>query len=137
MFVSYLLPLLYRDVYFCFFLYCCENDLVANVGIVRFGPQPTKLNGYVTRVLKFPGKISNPILFELISRNPFIAHFSAKGRKFCSTAFRLLDNKISVKGIFTGQTSTHFPQSVEAKLRCEKSLNPRKKGVNTDPIGPL
>ena len=137
MFVSYLLPLLYGVVYFCFFLNCCENDLFAKGGIARFGPQPMKLNGYVPAVFINPGKISNPIRFELISLNPFISHFSATGRKFCSTAFRLFDNKISVNGIFTGQTSTHLPHNVEAKLKWEKSLKPLKKGVKTDPIGPL
>ena len=137
MFVSYLFPLLYGDVYFCFILYCCEKDFDANFGILRFGPQPIKFNGYVPADFKTPGIMSNPIRLELISLNPFISHFSAAGRNCCSTVFLLFESNISVNGIFTGQTSLHFPQSVEAKLKCEKSLNPRKKGVKTDPIGPL
>jgi len=84
-----------------------------------------------------PGNMSNPMRLELINLNPFMIHFSAAGRKFCSTDFRLFESNISVNGIFTGHTSLHLPQSVDAKLRCEKSLNPRKNGVNTDPIGPL
>src|ERR1035437_7331973 len=103
----------------------------------RFGPQPIKLNGYVPADFNAPGKKSNPIRLEVISLNPFIRHFSAAGRRFCSTVFRLLDNKISVSGILIGQTSTQFPQSVEAKLKCAKSLKPLKNGVNTEPIGPL
>jgi len=137
MFVSYLLTLLFGNIYFCFFLYCCENEFDANNGILRLGPHPMKLKGYVPIDFTHPGNRSKPFRFELISLNPFISHFSATGRKCCSTAFRLLDNKISVNGIFTGQTSLHLPQSEEAKLRCEKSLNPLKNGVSTEPIGPL
>ena len=84
-----------------------------------------------------PGIRSKPILFEHISPNPFMIHFSATGRRCCSTDFRLFDNKISVNGIFTGHTSLHLPHSEDAKLRCEKSLKPLKNGVNTEPIGPL
>lgn len=118
-------------------MYCCENDLCANFGMFRCGPHAIQLKGKVTKLFSFPCIKSKPIRLEFINLNPCIKIDSALGRRFCSTAFRLLLNRISVNGIFTGQTSTHFPQSVDAKLKCEKSLNPRKNGVNTDPIGPL
>jgi hypothetical protein len=95
------------------------------------------LNGAVPKFFITDGKKSKPALRELINRNPSIILFSARGLNPCSTVFRLLVSSISVSGIFTGQTSLHLPQSEEAKLRCEKSLNPFKNGVITEPMGPL
>lgn len=129
--------MVFSNLFLCCFLYSCEKDFFAKTGISLCGPQPKLLNGYNPAFFIPEGKKSYPERFKLMYLNPCITHFSDFGRNPFSTDLRRLASNMSVSGMRTGQTSLHRPHKLDAKLKCEKSLNPFKKGVITDPMGPL